>query len=160
MMASIRLIPARIAGLLFKRRIDREIEEELAFHLRMRAQENVDRGQSPEEAQRNARRTFGNVEVIKEASRDVRGGGLIESCWRDFRFGWRIVKKQPRSAALISIVLAIGIGSSTAILSHITEMLYEPAPYHAPERLVRLTAKHHDASRLPIPPESPLYDCG
>ena len=157
MMASIRLIPARIAGLFFKRRIDREIEEELAFHLRMRAQENVDRGQSSEEAQQNARRAFGNLEVIKEASRDVRGGGLIESCWRDFRFGWRIVKKQPRSAALISIVLAIGIGSSTAILSHITQMLYKPAPYHAPERLVRLTAKHRDASRLPIAPETLKY---
>ena len=63
MMASIRLIPARIAGLFFKRRIDREIEEELAFHLRMRAQENVDRGQSPEEAQRNARL------VLSETSR-------------------------------------------------------------------------------------------
>ena len=149
-MASIRLIPARIAGLFFKRRIDREIEDELAFHLRMRVQENIDRGQSPEEAQQNARHAFGNVEVIKEASRDVRGGGLLESCLRDFRFGWRIVRKQPGSALLISIVLGVGIGFTAGILSNVVGILFEPPPYLAPERLVRLTGRLHGARELAL----------
>ena len=149
-MTSLRLIPTRILGLFSKRRIDREIEEELAFHLRMRAEENLRRGLSSEEAQRKARRTFGNLEVIKEAARDVRGGGLLESCLNDLRFGWRILMKRKVATALVTTTLALGIGGSTAIVGNIVAMLFWKLPYSHADRLVRLSGRTDDASDLPI----------
>ncbi len=148
-MASLRLISTRISGLFSKRRINREIEEELAFHLRMRAEENLRRGQSSEEAQRNAARTFGNLEVIKEAARDMRGGGLLESCLNDLRFGWRILMKRKVATALVTIILALGIGGSTAIVGNIVATLFWKLPYAHADRLVRLSGRTNDASGLP-----------
>jgi predicted permease len=152
-MASIRRISGRIAGLFYRGRIEREIEEELNFHLRMRVEENIRRGQSLEEAQQNARRAFGNVEVIKEESRDVRGGGLMESCLRDLRFGWRILAKRKASTVFVTIILALGIGGSAAIFSDVTTTLFWKLPYFESDRLVRLAQKTGEASELAIPPE-------
>ena len=149
-MASLRLIPARISGLFSKRRINREIEEELAFHLRMRAEDNVRRGQSSQDAQQNAQRVFGSLEAVKEAARDVRGGGLLESCLNDLRFGWRILMKRKVATMLVTTILALGIGGSTAIVGNIVATLFWTLPYAHVDRLVRLSGRTNDASGLPI----------
>src|SRR6185503_7304227 len=96
--------------------------------------------------QRKARRTFGNLEVIKEAARDVRGGGLLESCLNDLRFGWRILMKRKVATALVTNTLALGIGGSTAIVGNIVATLFWKLPYAHADRLVRLSGRTDDAS--------------
>jgi predicted permease len=152
-MTSLRIIPTRIAGLFSKRRIDDEIADELRFHLRMRVEENVRRGQSLEEAEQNARRAFGNLELIKEQSRDVRGGGLLESILKDFLFGWRILCRRKASTALVATILALGIGGSAAIVGDAAVSYLWKLPYFEPDRLVRLSQKTGAAEGLPISPE-------
>ncbi|HWW75450.1 MAG TPA: permease prefix domain 1-containing protein, partial [Pyrinomonadaceae bacterium] len=75
----LRLARTRLRGLLRKRSVEREMEEELRFHVRMRAEENVRRGMTPEEAERTALKSFGQFERVKEYCRDFKGGGLLET---------------------------------------------------------------------------------
>src|ERR671917_2108347 len=89
----LRLLRTRLRGLLRKKSVEREMEEELSFHLRMRAEENVRRGMAPDEAERAALRSFGQVARIKEYCRDVKGGGLLETLLQDVKFGARTLMK-------------------------------------------------------------------
>ncbi|MGH9574056.1 MAG: permease prefix domain 1-containing protein, partial [Candidatus Acidiferrales bacterium] len=78
-----------------RRRRDAELEEELAAHLEMLVEQNVERGMTPEEARRVARIELGGGEQIKEAVREQRGWPWIESFVADVRFGLRMLRKSP-----------------------------------------------------------------
>jgi putative ABC transport system permease protein len=92
MMFWLRLIYSRLYGLLRKNRIEQEMDDEMRFHLLMRPRENIERGMRPDEAEREARRRFGNVGRIKDLARDIKGGGFMETLLQDLRYGARIVK--------------------------------------------------------------------
>jgi hypothetical protein len=74
----LRLIYSRLYGLLRKDRIEQEMDDEMRFHLLMRTRQNIERGMAPDEAEREARRRFGNVGRIKDLARDINGGGLMD----------------------------------------------------------------------------------
>src|SRR5262245_48199104 len=82
----LRLIYTRLYGLLRKSRIEQEMEEEMRFHLRMRTRENIERGMRPDEAERAARRRFGNMGHLKDLGRDIKGGGVMETLLQDLRY--------------------------------------------------------------------------
>src|SRR5918998_1937840 len=76
-----------------REQFDRELEEEMRFHLEMKAEENVDAGMAPEEARRAARRQFGNETRLREMSRETWGFGSMETILQDIRFGARVLAK-------------------------------------------------------------------
>src|SRR5215207_812612 len=132
----LRLLRTRLRGLLRKKSVEREMEEELRFHLRMRAEENVRRGMAPEEAERAALRNFGQVARIKEYCRDVKGGGLVETLLQDVKFGARTLLKNRGFTLAAVITLALGIGANTSIFSLVNAVPLRPLPVYEPERLV------------------------
>jgi predicted permease len=134
----LRLLSARIRGLLCKARIEDEIADELNFHLRMSALENARRGMPAEEARRAAQRRLGHTEAIKEACRDVRGGGWFESIVRDFRYAVRTLLRAPGFATIAIASLGVGIGASTAVFSLIDAIIVRPLPFTESKRLVIL----------------------
>jgi putative ABC transport system permease protein len=136
--AKLREYAARAAGLFFKARSDHELDEELRVHFEMLVDENERRGLDGLEARLAASRSFGGLELAREAYRDQRGLPIVETILQDLRYGFRLLQRNPGVTTVAVITLALCIGANTAIFSVVSGILLRPLPYRNPERLVRL----------------------
>src|SRR5262245_8193382 len=118
-----------------RRKIEREMDAEMRFHLEMEAAKNLRRGMSEEEAGLAARRSFGGVEQVKEAYRDLSRFRRLEEFWQDARYGARMLIKTPGFTAAAALTLALGIGANTAVFSVVYATLLKPLPYPEAERI-------------------------
>jgi len=128
----------RLLSLVRRGRLDREIDDEVAFHLAMRAADLRADGLSAHDADRAARHRFGNVTLLKEETRDMWLFRSLESVLQDVRFALRTLRKSPGFTIVAVLALAIGIGGNTAIFSLMDAVRARALPYRDPERLVEL----------------------
>jgi len=129
----------RLPFLLRRRQFDRDLEDEMRFHLEMKAQQNRSEGMSAEEARYAARRRFGNVTLLRERSREAWGWGAAERFAKDVKLAARTLRKNPGFTAVAVLSLALGIGANTAVFSLINALILRTLPVHEPGRLVLLS---------------------
>ncbi|MGH7575416.1 MAG: ADOP family duplicated permease [Longimicrobiales bacterium] len=128
-----------LRALLRKKMLEREMDEEMRFHVEMEADELLrERGLAPAEARRRALIAFGGVERYKDRARDVRMSPRFEELGRDLRYGFRTLIRSPALTAVAVLTLALGIGATTAIFSVVDGVLLRRLPYPQPQRIVRL----------------------
>jgi hypothetical protein len=130
---------ARWGNLLDRRRAEREMAREMESHLTLIEEEYVRRGFSAAEAQRIARRSFGNVSAAKEDVRDMWSWIWLERLQQDTRYGLRALRKNPGFALTAILTLALGISVNTAIFSALDAVVLHPLPYPQSDRLVRIS---------------------
>ncbi|HMD86416.1 MAG TPA: ABC transporter permease [Terriglobia bacterium] len=128
----------RMKALVRRRELDRDLDDELQFHLAMREQKLREQGVAAEEAPYAARRQFGNVTRLKETSRELWDFRWLETFAQDLRYGARLLRKNPGFTAVAVLTLAFGIGANTAIFSLIDVVLFRPLPIRRPSEVVRI----------------------
>ena len=131
-----RALLCRLVAIFRQRELDRQLEEELRFHLDMEADANRRRGMSAPNAELAARRSFGGPAKIAEVYRDQRGLPVLETLFKDLRYGIRTLRRNPGFAAIAVLSLALGIGANTAVFSIIEAALLRPLPVPAPASLI------------------------
>jgi len=128
----------RVVALVRRRRLERDLDEELAFHLAMREADYREHGASETDARTAARRRFGSVAYLKEQCRDMWTFHPLETLIQDVRYALRTLRKAPGFTIVAVTALAVGIGANTAIFSLFDALRTRALPYTDPSGLVVL----------------------
>ncbi|MDR3702216.1 MAG: ABC transporter permease [Candidatus Sulfopaludibacter sp.] len=142
----------RCWNVLRPRRLQSDLERELRFHMRERADDLVADGMNDAEAAARARRQFGNYTSQMEWTRDMDINGWLEALLRHLRLAVRGLRKTPAFTATVVATLALGIGANSAVFSAIDAVLLRPLPFPGGDQLMKLTQIDPHASNSFVAP--------
>ena len=137
---------SRIRALLGREKLAREQDEELAFHLSMREQLNVEQGMTPVEARRDARRRFGNPSLWQERMNEIDVMILPQTVLLDLRYGARMLWRTPGFTVAAVLALAIGIGVNTAAFTAYKAFFQRAIDARVSGQMVNLALMLHSGS--------------
>lgn len=143
-------IPLRLRSLVRRKRMERELDEELQIHLEQAIRQRLAMGKTPDEARYAALHAMGGTEQRKEECRDTRRVRWIEDLLQDARYAVRSLAKTPGFSVMAALILALGIGANTAVFTIVNGVLLRALPFPEPDRLFLISYK----------PKSLLFDPG
>jgi putative ABC transport system permease protein len=136
----------KLRTLLRREEFNRDPDDELAFHREQVERELRDDGLNADDARYAARRRLGNDALLKDQSHDVIEF-TFENAIQDIRYAFRGLRKNPGFAVTVIAILALGIGSITAIFSAVNPILFKPLPYPQSNRIMMIWERQSDGSR-------------
>lgn len=163
-------ISGKLRGAMSRRQLEADTDAELAVHLELKQKQLEAQGVDPVSAARQARYALGNAAVWKERMLDTWSFSGLERLWRELTFGGRVLAKEKVFTTVVVLMLALGIGATTAIFTLINGLLVRALPVERPDQLVRIvltnlppTDRYWQAGRATRPKERrdisyPLYE--
>ena len=143
---------SRIGNVFRRASLQRDVERELTFHIRERADMLIAAGMSEEAAFRQARKQFGRIESQAELTVNVHVAQWLEAVIRNLRLAARVLAKTPGFSVTVIMVLALGIGANSTVFSAINAILLQPLPFPNGERIVRVSEVRAGAGQTNISP--------
>ena len=129
------MLRLRLRSLFERDSMERNLEDELRFHLEIQIEQNLAAGMSPEEARRVAVLDFGNVRQQMEGCRETWGTGMLDNFFDDLRYSFRGLQRDRVLALTAAATLAICIGANTTVFSLVNSILLRPLPYPGASRI-------------------------
>jgi putative ABC transport system permease protein len=124
-------------------RTDEDFAAEVEAHIVLEAEHLREEGLTEQDALAAARRAFGNTTLVRETFYESRRARWWDDFRRDFRYGFRALRKSPGFAVVAVLTLALGIGANTAIFSIVSAVLIAPLPFPNADRLVMVRGVDH-----------------
>jgi len=115
-----------------------ELDSEVQFHIDQQIAENVAAGMTPAEARATALKLFGNRTLLQEQTRDAWGWNRLEQFARNLRYAARSLRRTPGFSIASILVIAFGIGATTALFTVVRSVLLNPLPFKDSSQLLRL----------------------
>ena len=143
----------RLLNLLRPNRLDRELDEELQFHLDSRIRDNLALGMTPRAACADARRRFGNRTLAKERTHEMNIIVPLETIGQDLSYAFRSLRKSAGFTAIAVLTLALGIGATTAVFTIVNGVLLRPLPFPQPDRILLVSYTQQTG---PFPADKPV----
>src|SRR2546423_6054172 len=129
----------RLRALFQRDAMERELDDELRFHLEREVEKHVRAGLTHGDAARKARLEFGGVERVKDDSRDARGLAVLDVVTQNLRYAARGLRAKPGFTAAVVLTLGLGIGANAAMFGIIDRLMFRaPAYLHDPGRVNRM----------------------
>lgn len=135
-MRLLRRLTGALHAIVRRKRVDAELDEELASYVAAATEQQIAAGLSPDEALRTARAELGSPAAVSDWVRDAGWESVAESIWQDVRYALRTLRRSPGFATVAILTFALGIGTNIAIFTLSDGMLFRPLPYQDPDRLV------------------------
>lgn len=129
----------RLRALVFRTRVEKDLDEEVEFHLAMAVRKHVAAGRSKEEGLRQARLDFGGIGSVKEDCRHVRGIQSFEDALQDVRYALRNFRRGPGFVFTVAATIALGLGLNTALFTLFNGYVFRPLAIHDPDSLYSFT---------------------
>ena len=139
-MKALRRFFIRLSNFAARRRADQRLQEEIAEHLALQAEEHVRAGMTAIEAHRQAALKLGAAQAIREQHSAEQGLPVAEHLLLDIRYAFRMLLRSPGFSLIVIATMALGVGATTAIYSVIDATLLHPLPYPSPSELVHIEA--------------------
>jgi predicted permease len=128
-------VPLRLRSLFRRRRVERELDEELQYHLERKTEEYLTQGLTPRQSRQAALRAMDGLTQRKEECRDARGLNAIDDTVRDIRYGLRVLAKSPGFTAVAVLTLALGIGANAVVFGVLNGLILRPGNGPQAQRL-------------------------
>src|SRR5262245_35077515 len=141
-------VPLRLRSIIRRGKVERELDDEIQYHLERKCQQYISRGLSLEAARRADLRDMDGLERRKEQCRDARRVGLIEDLLQDLRYGIRMLRRSPGLTVVALLSLALGIGANTAVFALINAVFLRELPVAKPHELVTVKGQRAGAFGL------------
>jgi len=127
---------ARICALFRTGGDDRDFRLELESHLSMLTEDKIRAGMTASEARRQARIELGGIAQLEQAHRETRRLPFVDTLLQDLRYTFRTLRHDKVFAIFAILIIGVGIGASTTVLSMVNALLLRPLPFDAADRLV------------------------
>ena len=141
------VIAARFRALCSGGSLDRDLDEELRYHLDRLTEANIARGLRADEARRVARLAMGGIERRKEECRDARGTRLLSDLLQDIRYAFRMLRRAPAFALIAVSSLGLGIAATISVFTVADAVMWRKLAVEDPSRLVTLEQVTNDGHR-------------